>query len=180
MQCAAFNIHFKDEIIEFKEEHQHHNLKIKRNAESKRGKKNRGRKMKSRRKMKNGRKIKSGRKMKNEQKPKYERNMNGETRKKDKRREKNRKQNKKGSKPTRKMIKQKESIAFVGENCNFVDFGSVGGLGTDCVDGTKMVLKNKYKQYRASSESSLELRETETLYCRKHFSCYWTLRCAIL
>ena len=72
----------------------------------------------------------------------------------------NRKQNKNGNKPSRKMKKDKQSTVFVGENCNFVNFGSVSGLGTDCVDGTKMVLKNKYKQYRPSSESSLELRES--------------------
>ena len=37
----------------------------------------------------------------------------------------------------------KQSTVFKGENCDFIDFGSVGSLGSGCVDGTKMVLKNK-------------------------------------
>ena len=40
--------------------------------------------------------------------------------------------------------KHRQSIVFEGENCQFVDFGSVGSSGSGCVDGTKMVLKNKY------------------------------------
>ena len=39
--------------------------------------------------------------------------------------------------------KNKQGIVFQGENCDFIDFGSVGSLGSGCVDGTKMVLKNK-------------------------------------
>ena len=40
--------------------------------------------------------------------------------------------------------KHRQSIVFEGENCQFVDFGTVGSSGSGCVDGTKMVLKNKY------------------------------------
>ena len=40
--------------------------------------------------------------------------------------------------------KPRQSIVFEGENCQFVDFGTVGSSGSGCVDGTKMVLKNKY------------------------------------
>ena len=39
--------------------------------------------------------------------------------------------------------KTKQSIVFTGENCDFIDFASVRTLGAGCVDGTKMVLKNK-------------------------------------
>ena len=67
------------------------------------------------------------------------------------------------------MNKQKQSTVFVGENCDFVNFGSVSGLGTDCVDGTKMVLKNKYKQYGASAESSLEQRVFFQFLMKKDF-----------
>lgn len=43
----------------------------------------------------------------------------------------------------RKMLpsRQKTSIVFTGEACEFVDFGAVRGSGNDCVDGSKMVLK---------------------------------------
>ena len=37
----------------------------------------------------------------------------------------------------------RQSIVFEGENCQFVDFGTVSSSGSGCVDGTKMVLKNK-------------------------------------
>ena len=40
--------------------------------------------------------------------------------------------------------KHRQSIVFEGENCQFVDFGTVNSSGNGCVDGTKMVLKNKY------------------------------------
>ena len=40
--------------------------------------------------------------------------------------------------------KHRQSIVFEGENCQFVDFGTIGSSGSGCVDGTKMVLKNKY------------------------------------
>ena len=40
--------------------------------------------------------------------------------------------------------KHRQSIVFEGENCQFVDFGTVGSSGSGCLDGTKMVLKNKY------------------------------------
>ena len=53
------------------------------------------------------------------------------------RKSKKRNKNHKG----RKISKQ--SIVFTGENCDFIDFGSVGSSGSGCVDGTKMVLKNK-------------------------------------
>ena len=39
--------------------------------------------------------------------------------------------------------KIKQSIVFTGENCDFIDFASVRTLGAGCVDGTKMVVKNK-------------------------------------
>ena len=43
----------------------------------------------------------------------------------------------------RKMLpsRQKTSIVFTGEACEFVDFGTVRGSGNDCTDGSKMVLK---------------------------------------
>ena len=39
--------------------------------------------------------------------------------------------------------KTKQSIVFIGQNCDFIDFASVRTLGAGCADGTKMVVKNK-------------------------------------
>ena len=47
------------------------------------------------------------------------------------------------SKKLKGRRKTKQSIVFSGENCDFIDFTSVRTLGAGCVDGTKMVLKNK-------------------------------------
>ena len=50
----------------------------------------------------------------------------------------------KGKKKTRGQMRGvRQNIAFEGENCQFVDFGEVQSLGSGCIDGTKMVLKNK-------------------------------------
>ena len=65
---------------------------------------------------------------------------------KKKRNKKNRNQHlrKKLSKKSKNLKKQnRQGIVFEGENCQFVDFGIVGSEGSGCVDGTKMVLKNK-------------------------------------
>ena len=54
--------------------------------------------------------------------------------------------NLKGKTKSKKQARSKhrQSIVFEGENCQFVDFGTVNSSGNGCVDGTKMVLKNKY------------------------------------
>ena len=43
----------------------------------------------------------------------------------------------------RKKKNKKLRIVFTGESCDFINFGSVRRLGAGCVDGTKMVLKNR-------------------------------------
>ena len=43
----------------------------------------------------------------------------------------------------RKKKNKKLRIVFTGESCDFINFGSVRQLGAGCVDGTKMVLKNR-------------------------------------
>ena len=76
---------------------------------------------------------------------KYRRRHN--KRRKRKNKSLNKKRNGKNKRLNRKRkIKKKikQSIVFQGDNCDFIDFALVGTPGSGCVDGTKMVLKNKY------------------------------------
>ena len=61
---------------------------------------------------------------------------------KQRRRSKVRRGPKKSKSKKQSRSQQRQSIVFSGEDCQFVDFGSVGSSGSGCVDGTKMVLKN--------------------------------------
>lgn len=59
---------------------------------------------------------------------------------------------KKRSKNRRKHLKKKgmkrgrmsrQSIVLEGEHCQYIDFATARSSGSGCVDGTKMVIKNK-------------------------------------
>ena len=81
-----------------------------------------------------------------------ERDTVSKKRRKNKRKQNKRRNKKYGNKNIRKKLFKKsrnsktqyrQGIVFQGENCQFVDFGLVRSEGSGCVDGTKMVLKNK-------------------------------------
>ena len=78
------------------------------------------------------------------------------TRKYRRRHNKRRKRKNKRLNRKRKIKKKiKQSIVFQGDNCDFIDFALVGTLGSGCVDGTKMVLKNKYDIFLSYTNCSM-------------------------
>ena len=92
---------------------------------------------------KKARKVKEGKEERNGRKGKKKNNGRKEKKKRGRMEEESKKNGRKSHSGYRSSGESRQSNVLQGEHCQFIDFANARSSGSGCVDGTKMVVKNK-------------------------------------